>query len=78
MFHSIQFGFGAHQSTVQWLSRAFSVGEGKQLGRESDKSSLCSAEVKNGGSDESSPCSAEVKNGGAVPPLPHMSSWHSA
>jgi hypothetical protein len=24
------------------------------------------------------PSSAEVKNGGAIPPLPHMSSWHSA
>jgi hypothetical protein len=22
------------------------------------------------------PSSAEVKNGGAIPPLPHMSSWH--
>jgi hypothetical protein len=25
-----------------------------------------------------SPSSSEVKNGGAIPPLPHMSSWHSA
>jgi hypothetical protein len=24
------------------------------------------------------PTSAEVKNGGAIPPLPHMSSWHNA
>jgi hypothetical protein len=29
-------------------------------------------------SDHSLSSSTEVKNGGAVPPLPHMSSWHSA
>jgi hypothetical protein len=29
-------------------------------------------------SDNSPPSSAEVKNDGAIPPLPHMSSWHSA
>jgi hypothetical protein len=28
--------------------------------------------------DHSSPSSAEVKKVGAIPPLPHMSSWHSA
>jgi hypothetical protein len=28
--------------------------------------------------DHSPPCSAEVKNDGAIPPLPDMSSWHSA
>jgi hypothetical protein len=28
--------------------------------------------------DRSPPSSAEVNNGGAIPPLPHMSSWHSA
>jgi hypothetical protein len=28
--------------------------------------------------DPSHPSSAEVKNAGAIPPLPHMSSWHSA
>jgi hypothetical protein len=26
----------------------------------------------------SPPSSAEVKNGGAIPPLPHIPSWHSA
>jgi hypothetical protein len=26
--------------------------------------------------DYSLPSSTEVKNGGAIPPLPHMSSWH--
>jgi hypothetical protein len=26
----------------------------------------------------SPPSSAKVKDGGAIPPLPHMSSWHSA
>jgi hypothetical protein len=28
--------------------------------------------------DDSSPSSSDVRNGGAIPPLPHMSSWHSA
>jgi hypothetical protein len=28
--------------------------------------------------DHLNPSSAEVKNGGAIPPFPHMSSWHSA
>jgi hypothetical protein len=28
--------------------------------------------------DHLPPSNAEVKNGGAIPPLPHMSSWHSA
>jgi hypothetical protein len=28
--------------------------------------------------DHSPPSSSKVKNGGAIPPLPHMSSWHSA
>jgi hypothetical protein len=28
--------------------------------------------------DHSPPSSAEVKNGGNIPPLSHMSSWHSA
>jgi hypothetical protein len=28
--------------------------------------------------DHSPPSSAEVKNGGAIPPLPCMTSWHSA
>jgi hypothetical protein len=27
--------------------------------------------------DHSAPSSTEVKNGGAIPPLTHMSSWHS-
>jgi hypothetical protein len=27
--------------------------------------------------DHSPPSGAEVKNDGAIPPLPHMSSWHS-
>jgi hypothetical protein len=28
--------------------------------------------------DRALPSSAEVKNGGAIPPLPDISSWHSA
>jgi hypothetical protein len=28
--------------------------------------------------DHTPPSSAEVKNAGAIPPLRHMSSWHSA
>jgi hypothetical protein len=27
--------------------------------------------------DHSPPSNAEAKNGGAIPPLPHVSSWHS-
>jgi hypothetical protein len=39
-----------------------------------------SPEVKRPGreADHSPQSSAEVKNGGAIPPLPNMSSWHSA
>jgi hypothetical protein len=28
--------------------------------------------------DHSPPSGAKLKDGGAIPPLPHMSSWHSA
>jgi hypothetical protein len=28
--------------------------------------------------DHSPPSGAQAKDGGAIPPLPHMSSWHSA
>jgi hypothetical protein len=37
-------------------------------------------DIKQPGSeaDHSPPSSSEVKNGGAIPPLPHMSSRHSA
>jgi hypothetical protein len=28
--------------------------------------------------DHSLPSSGEIKNSGAIPPLPHVSSWHSA
>jgi hypothetical protein len=28
--------------------------------------------------DHSPPSSVELKSGGAIPPLPHMSSWHDA
>jgi hypothetical protein len=28
--------------------------------------------------DDLPTCNADVKNGGAIPPLPHMTSWHSA
>jgi hypothetical protein len=37
-------------------------------------------EVKRQGrkANYSPPSSAEVKNGGVIPPLPRMSSWHSA
>jgi hypothetical protein len=42
---------------------SFPEGEVKRQGREGDHSPLSSA---------------EVKNSGAIPPLPHVSSWHSA
>jgi hypothetical protein len=47
---------------AQWVSGTTSPGV-KRPGREAD---------------HSPPFSAEVKNGGAIPPLPHMSSWHIA
>jgi hypothetical protein len=51
---------GPTQPPIQWVPGALSPG------------------VKRQGSvaDHSPPSSAEVKNGGAIPPLPHMSSWH--
>jgi hypothetical protein len=48
-------------SGAQWLPGAISQGVNRQ-GHEAD---------------HSPPSSAEVKKGGAIPPLPHMSSWHS-
>jgi hypothetical protein len=47
---------------IQWVSGLLSLGV-KRLGREVDRSS---------------PSSVEVKNGGAIPPLPHIYSWHRA
>jgi hypothetical protein len=48
---------------VEWVAGALSPrGEGKAAGREADYSP---------------PSSAKVKKGGAVPPLPHMTSWHN-
>jgi hypothetical protein len=53
---------GPMQPPIQWILGAFSPGV-KRQGREADHSSLFSA---------------EPKKRGAIPPLPHMSSWHSA
>jgi hypothetical protein len=53
---------GLTQLPIEWLPGALSLWV-KRQGRESD---------------HSPPSSAEVKKGGAIPPLPHMSSWHSA
>jgi hypothetical protein len=50
------------QPLIQWVQGALSPGV-KRQGREADRSP---------------PSSAEVKKGGATPPLPNMSSWHSA
>jgi hypothetical protein len=47
---------------LQWLQRLISLGV-KWPGHETD---------------HSPPTTAEEKNGRAIPPLPHMSSWHSA
>jgi hypothetical protein len=47
---------------IQWIPGALSLGV-KQLGCEAG---------------HLPPSSAEIKNGGAVPPLPHISSWHGA
>jgi hypothetical protein len=48
------------QHPVQWVPGALSPGVKRQG---------CEA-------DHSPPSSAEAKKGGAIPPLPHMSSWH--
>jgi hypothetical protein len=53
---------GPAQSRIQWVPGSVSL-EVKRQGREAG---------------HSFPSSAEVKNGGATPPLPQMSSWHSA
>jgi hypothetical protein len=53
---------GPKQSPIQWLLEAISLGV-KLPRREADNSL---------------PFSGEVKNGGAIPPFPHMSSWHTA
>jgi hypothetical protein len=52
---------GPTQSPIRWVLGAISP-RVKRLRREAD---------------HSPPSSAEVKKGGAIPPLPHMSSWHS-
>jgi hypothetical protein len=53
---------GPTQPPIQWVPGAFSVAVKRQE-READ---------------QSSPFSAEVMKGGAIPPLPHMFSWHTA
>jgi hypothetical protein len=54
---------GPAQSPIQWVLGVISLGVKQQLGHEAS---------------HSPPSSVKVKNGGAIPPLPHMSSWHSA
>jgi hypothetical protein len=51
---------GPTQPPIQWYRGLFPRGL-KRQGLEAD---------------HSPPSSAEVKKGGAIPPLPHMSSWH--
>jgi hypothetical protein len=53
---------GPTQSPVQWVLGALSLGV-KRLGHEGD---------------HSPPSSVEINRGGALPPLPHIFSWHSA
>jgi hypothetical protein len=53
---------GPTQPPIQWLPGALSPWI-KWQGRDANLSP---------------PSSADVKKGGAIPPLPHMSSWHSA
>jgi hypothetical protein len=50
------------KTTIQWVPGAISLAI-KHPGREADYSH---------------PSSGKIENGGAIPPLPHMSSWHSA
>jgi hypothetical protein len=60
--HSVQTDSGAHPASYPMGTGALSPGV-KRLGCEAG---------------HSAPSSTEVKHGGAIPPLPHMSSWHSA
>jgi hypothetical protein len=60
--HSVQTCSGAHPASYAMIMEGTARGV---------KRPECEA-------DYSSPSSAEVKNSGAVPPLLHMSSWHSA
>jgi hypothetical protein len=52
---------GPIQPPIRWVRRAISP-EVKRQGREADHSPLSSV---------------EIKKGGAIPPLPHICSWHS-
>jgi hypothetical protein len=61
-FTASRLGLGPTQPPIQWVPRALSLGV-KQPGDEAD---------------HSPPYSAKVKKGGGIPPLLHMSSWHSA
>jgi hypothetical protein len=54
---------GPIQPPIQWVPGALSLGGFKQWGHQAD---------------HSPPSSAEVKKGAAIPPLPHMPSWHTA
>jgi hypothetical protein len=60
--HKVLTGCGARTASYPMGTGTAILG-GKAQGREAD---------------HSPPSSAEVKNCGAIPPLPHVSSWHSA
>jgi hypothetical protein len=60
--HSVQTTLGPTQPPIQWVPLTSPPGVKQQRRK----------------TDHSPPFSVEVKNGGAIPPLPHMSSWHGA
>jgi hypothetical protein len=62
LLRNVQTGSGAQPASYTRAPGAPSSGI-RRLGREADRSS---------------PPSVEVKNGGAIPPLPHVSSWSGA
>jgi hypothetical protein len=62
MLHSVQTSYGGHTTSYSMGTRGYFSRGIPQIGCEAD---------------DSPPPSAEVKNGGVIPPLPHMSSWHS-
>jgi hypothetical protein len=62
MFQGYTSNLRPTQPPTQWVPGAFSSGV-KQQGRQADHLPISSA---------------KVKKGGAIPPLPHMSSRHSA
>jgi hypothetical protein len=73
-------GFESRQEQHFSLLHSFQTGSGPHPPSYPMCTGSSFPRVKRAGCEaiHSPPSSVEVKNGGATPPLPHMSSWHSA